>query len=45
MYLIKNSENRLRIELMNLTKDIMPIPFYVTDFKTIYDINAPLLLN
>lgn len=30
---------------MNLTKDIMPIPLYVTDFKTIYDRNAPLLLN
>ncbi len=45
MYLIKNSENRLRIELMNLIKSIMPIPLYITDFKSIFDRNAELNLN
>jgi hypothetical protein len=30
---------------MNLIKRIMPIPLYITEFKTIFDRNAPLALN
>ncbi len=45
MYLFNNSDQRLRIQLMNLIKGLMPIPIYINKFKNIFDKNSKLNLN
>jgi hypothetical protein len=37
MYLLSNSDHKLRISLMNIIKNYIPIPLYITRFKNIFD--------
>ena len=45
MYLLSNSDSQLKIQLMNLVKNLMPIPLFITEFKNIFDINLNDSLN
>jgi hypothetical protein len=45
MYLLANSDEKLKIKLMNLVKNMMAIPLYITHFKTIFDISISLQPN
>jgi hypothetical protein len=45
MYLLSNSDLRLRVKLMNLIKYQRPIPMLITSFKSIFDPNPTYCLN
>jgi hypothetical protein len=45
MYLLSNSDHKLKIELINLVKNLMPIPLYITKFETIFDHTPTFELN
>ena len=38
-YLLQNADARLKIELMNLLKDNMPIPLYLKQFENIFKVS------
>lgn len=38
VYLLINSQSRLKIELMNLVKNRMPLPIYLNRFSHIFNI-------
>lgn len=43
--MLRNAEDRLKIEIMNLLKDNLPIPLYYRTFDTIFDVEEKLDLN
>ena len=44
MYILNNSDRQLRIEVMNLVKNIMPLPIYFRQFSDIMNVfDAPKL--
>ena len=45
MYLLNNADQQLRIELMNLVKNIMPLPIYFRQFTNILKVSDSLRLN
>ena len=45
MYLLNNSDQQLRIELMSLMKSIMPLPMYFRQFDDILKVSDTLTLN
>jgi hypothetical protein len=45
MYLLTNSEHKLRIALMNLVKNFMPIPLFIAQFSNIFERSPRFELN
>jgi hypothetical protein len=45
MYLLVNSEKKLRIEIMSLVKIAMPLPLFLSDFHNIFDPLPRIKLN
>jgi carboxypeptidase C (cathepsin A) len=44
-YLLQNADQRLKIELMSLLKENMPIPLYLKPFETIFKVKEQFELN
>ena len=45
MYLLQNSDEKLKIQLMNLVKNMMPLPIYINQIDHILDMKENYVLN
>ena len=45
MYLLRNSDQKLKIELMNLVKNFTPLPLFINEFSSILEPSENLCKN